>query len=144
MNPKSLFNAVILYTVAGNTLAFTTSTQNASSTSSTRLMATSPSDRRNFFNRFGAIAAGSLVSIPTITNALDFDAFEKGLVDSDTKNCNPKLDPKCIPKLTPDEALCQYGKSGNARGEACMRVKKAGGTLPGVSKEKSLGGAYAM
>ena len=144
MNPKSLLSVVILSIVASNTLAFTASTRNVASTSSTRLMATSHSDRRKFLHRFGATVAGSLVSIPKITSALDFDAFEKGLVDSDTKNCNPKLDPKCIPKLTPDEALCQYGKSGNARGEACMRVKKAGGTLPGVSKEKSLGGAYAM
>ena len=106
-------------------------------------MAESPSSRRNFFNTCGTIAAGTILA-PTITNALDFDAFEKGLVEADTKNCNPKLDPKCIPKLTPDEALCQYGKSGQARGEACQRVKKAGGKLPEVTKEKSLGGAYAM
>ena len=77
-------------------------------------------------------------------NALDFDAFEKAEEDKDQKNCNPKLDPKCIPKLTDDEALCQYGGGGRARGEACMRIKKAGGKLPEVKKEKSLGGAYAM
>jgi len=46
--------------------------------------------------------------------------------------------------LLEDEALCQYGSSGEARGEACLRVRKAGGKLPEVKKEKSLGGAYAM
>jgi hypothetical protein len=75
---------------------------------------------------------------------LDFDAFEKGTIDSDTKNCNPKLDPKCQPKLSPDEALCQYGNSGKARGEACKRIRDAGGKLPDVQKVRSLGGAYAM
>jgi hypothetical protein len=48
------------------------------------------------------------------------------------------------PKLTSDEALCQYGGGGNARGEACKRVRAEGGVLPTVKKEKSLGGAYAM
>jgi hypothetical protein len=105
-------------------------------------MAESTSNRRNFLNNIGIVAAGALV--PTISNALDFDAFEKGLVESDTKNCNPKQDPKCIPKLTADEALCQYGKSGQARGEACQRVKNSGGKLPEINKVKSLGGAYAM
>ena len=66
-------------------------------------------------------------------------------IESDTKNCNPKLDRKCIPKLNSDEALCKYGQSGDARGEACKRVKAAGGTLEKAKpKEKSLGGAYAM
>jgi hypothetical protein len=45
---------------------------------------------------------------------------------------------------TADEALCQYGKSGQARGEACQRVKNLGGKLPEINKVKSLGGAYAM
>mmetsp|Transcript_26969 Transcript_26969/g.48974 ORF Transcript_26969/g.48974 Transcript_26969/m.48974 type:complete len:88 (+) Transcript_26969:401-664(+) len=80
----------------------------------------------------------------TSANALDFDAFEKGIVETDTQKCDPKRDPKCIPKLSDDEALCQYGGGGNARGEACRRVKNAGGKLPEVKKEKSLGGAYAM
>lgn len=65
-------------------------------------------------------------------------------MESDKKNCDPKRDPKCIPKLTEDEALCKYGQSGNARGEACKRVKQGGGALPGQQKVKSLGGAYAM
>jgi hypothetical protein len=44
---------------------------------------------------------------------------------ADTNNCDPKKDPKCIPKLNSDEALCKYGQSGAARGEACKRVKEA-------------------
>jgi len=78
-------------------------------------------------------------------NALDMDAFVNSQLEADTKNCDPKRDPKCKPELTKDEALCKYGQSGEARGEACKRVKAAGGTLakPG-SGGKSLGGAYAM
>lgn len=66
-------------------------------------------------------------------------------LESDTKNCDPKRDAKCIPKLSQDEALCKYGQSGDARGEACKRVKAAGGKLPQSNGPvKSLGGAYAM
>jgi hypothetical protein len=44
------------------------------------------------------------------------------------KACNPKYDPKCVPELTKDEALCQYGQSGGKdRSEACRRVKEAKG-----------------
>ncbi len=85
-----------------------------------------------------------LSSSSHVVNALDFDAFERGEIATDTAKCDPKKDPKCIPKLSSDEALCQYGGGGNARGEACMRVRAAGGKLPTVKKEKSLGGAYAM
>jgi hypothetical protein len=46
--------------------------------------------------------------------------------------------------MTSDEALCKYGQSGNARAEACKKFKQTGGELPSVSKEKSLGGAYAI
>jgi hypothetical protein len=65
---------------------------------------------------------------------------------ADTKNCDPKRDPKCNPALNKDEALCQYGQSGSkARAEACQRVKAAGGVLPTPgSQGKTLGGAYAM
>ena len=66
-------------------------------------------------------------------------------MESDTKNCDPSKDSKCIPKLSADEAMCKYGQSGEARGEACRRVKESGGALPNASAPvKSLGGAYAM
>ena len=88
--------------------------------------------------------AGTAAMAASPAFALDMDAFVNSELDSDTKNCDPKKDPKCIPKLSADEALCKYGQSGEARGEACKRVKKAGGELPGATKTKSLGGAYAM
>lgn len=83
-------------------------------------------------------------SFPSVSSALDIEAFANSELDKDQKNCNPKFDPKCAPKLTQDEALCKYGQSGNARGEACKRVKQAGGELPQATKERSLGGAYAI
>ncbi len=105
----------------------------------------SNNSRRNFLTNLAPLAgaaAFTVMSNPAL--ALDFDAFEKSEIASDTAKCDPKKDPKCIPKLSKDEALCQYGGGGQARGEACMRVRKAGGTLPEIKKEKSLGGAYAM
>jgi len=77
--------------------------------------------------------------------ALDFDAFINDELKDDTKNCDPKRDPKCRPILSEDEALCQYGQSGDARKEACKRVKAAGKDVPKANSQgKSLGGAYAM
>ena len=80
-----------------------------------------------------------------VLESLHANCFCRNQLEADTKNCDPKRDPKCIPKLSSDEALCKYGQSGTARGEACKRVKDAGGTLdkPG-SQGRSLGGAYAM
>ncbi|KAL3776323.1 hypothetical protein HJC23_011648 [Cyclotella cryptica] len=147
MNPCSLrTKALILLSTVGayRTDAFTTCPCNLAAKSSTIHMSASSFNRRNFVGNFGALATGTIMSIPRVVSALDFDAFEKGEIAADTKNCNPKLDPKCQPKLSPDEALCQYGNSGKARGEACRRVRDAGGKLRDVKKERSLGGAYAM
>jgi len=99
-------------------------------------------DRRVALVRASFFLGGLVSASPAL--ALDMDAFMNSEIASDNANCDPKKDPKCIPKLTKDESLCKYGASGNARGEACKRVKAAGGTLPGQTKEKSLGGAYAM
>merc|ERR1712232_343849 len=94
---------------------------------------------------FQSIVIGTAVLAPAISNALDMDAFMNAELDKDTKNCDPKKDPKCLPKLSADEAMCQYGQSGEKRGEACKRVKAAGGSVGGNGKAgKSLGGAYAM
>ncbi|KAL3768464.1 hypothetical protein ACHAW5_000361 [Stephanodiscus triporus] len=127
--------------------------------SSSRMSMTPPSSsggggtRRNFLKDAagrstifaGFAAASGAGSGAVVANALDYDAFERGEIATDTARCDPKRDPKCLPKLSSDEALCQYGGGGNARGEACMRVRAAGGKLPPtVKKEKSLGGAYAM
>ena len=96
-----------------------------------------------------AILAGGSLSFmansPDKVVALDMDAFVNKELEADTKNCDPKRDPKCAPQLSADEALCKYGQSGEARGEACKRVKAGGGELPKANSQgKSLGGAYAM
>merc|ERR1712071_105672 len=103
------------------------------------------SSRREVFQSLigGVVFAGT--AFATNANALDMDAFIGAELASDKNNCDPKKDPKCIPKLTQDEALCKYGQSGDARGEACKRVKASGKQLPDVKPQgKSLGGAYAM
>ena len=140
--------ASCLLLAGGNSaLAFTTApaTSIPTRSSSSTVMNMSNNSRRNFLTNLAPLAgaaAFTVMSNPAL--ALDFDAFEKSEIASDTAKCDPKKDPKCIPKLSKDEALCQYGGGGLARGEACMRVRKAGGTLPEIKKEKSLGGAYAM
>ena len=105
------------------------------------------SNRRAFVRHSMSSIVG-LVSVNAVidkVNALDMDAFVNEQIENDTKNCDPKRDPKCIPKLTEAEALCKYGQSGQARADACKAVRAAGGTLPTKgSQGKSLGGAYAM
>mmetsp|Transcript_29499 Transcript_29499/g.62607 ORF Transcript_29499/g.62607 Transcript_29499/m.62607 type:complete len:154 (-) Transcript_29499:264-725(-) len=153
MNRRSLLvTASILLAGNNGAQAFSPAapTNNVSSRqctpSSTSIMMSSSSNRRNFLNNFSKAAAGAmLIGVTgTAANALDFDAFAAGEIAQDVEKCDPKRDPKCIPKLTEDEALCQYGGGGKSKGEACLRIRKAGGKLPEVKKEKSLGGAYAM
>ena len=148
MTTRNLFIIASIFYAGSGAQAFTTNTTPVSSsrthtTSSTSIMM---NNRRNFINNISKVASGALVFGITSSsaNALDFDSFANAEIESDTKSCDPKKDPKCIPKLSEDEALCQYGSSGEARGEACLRVRKSGGKLPEVKKEKSLGGAYAM
>ncbi|KAL7534895.1 hypothetical protein ACHAWF_004982 [Thalassiosira exigua] len=77
----------------------------------------------------GTVTIG-LVGSTREANALDMDSFENSLLENDTAKCDSK-DPKCIPKLTADEALCKYGVPGSdARTAACRRVRDAGGLLP--------------
>lgn len=89
-----------------------------------------------FFGAAIAFSAGK-------AEALDMDAFMSAELEADVKNCDPKRDPKCKPKLSADEALCQYGQ-GAKRSEACKRVKATGGDATQRGGGKSLGGAYAM
>ena len=88
--------------------------------------------RRNFLcmtTTLGLVVATA--AAPGAARALDFDAFEKTLLDEDTSGCDPRLDVKCIPPLTHDEALCKYGVAGaTERTAACRRVRDAGGKLP--------------
>jgi len=91
---------------------------------------------------FGVVATGAA---GTTANALDMDAFASSTLENDQKNCDPKRDPKCIPKISADQALCTYGQSGTARAEACKRLKATGIALPSAkSQGRSLGGAYAI
>jgi len=101
--------------------------------------------RRNVLGK-AAFVAASLAFSPIVTaNALDMEAFANAQIEMDIKNCDPKRDVKCIPVLNADEAMCKYGQSGNVRGEACKRVKAAGGKLNNAGPPvKTLGGAYAM
>jgi hypothetical protein len=102
------------------------------------------SSRRDIINIFTKATVGAAVSgfavLPSslqngIANALDMDSFENSILKKDTIQCNPKLDPKCIPELTHDEALCKYGVAGaTERTAACRRVRDAGGKLPNASK----------
>mmetsp|Transcript_14634 Transcript_14634/g.20690 ORF Transcript_14634/g.20690 Transcript_14634/m.20690 type:complete len:136 (-) Transcript_14634:158-565(-) len=114
----------------------------ASSTKNNKNNAVGRRQAMNFI--MGGAAAAFVSSIPSAADALDMDAFMNAELASDTKNCDPKRDPKCAPKMTDDQALCTYGQSGKARAEACKRLKEAGGALPDAKKQKSLGGAYAM
>mmetsp|Transcript_22544 Transcript_22544/g.62653 ORF Transcript_22544/g.62653 Transcript_22544/m.62653 type:complete len:149 (+) Transcript_22544:149-595(+) len=121
----------------------------ASTRSATSLCASAQDAEKSLQGRRQAVAtmfgAASLAFSTQTVMALDMDAFMNQELESDTKNCDPKKDPKCAPQLSADEALCKYGQSGEARGEACKRVKLAGGDLPSAKPQgKSLGGAYAM
>lgn len=136
----------VLLSGGNSAMAFTTSSPMSTPTRSSAATMNMSNNRRDFLANLTPLVAGAaftIVSTPA-AQALDFDAFANSEIESDTKKCDPKKDPKCIPVLSKDEALCQYGGGGQARGEACMRVKKAGGKLPEIKKEKSLGGAYAM
>lgn len=102
-----------------------------------------PSNRRQVLtNILGGVAI--IASSSTgVANALDMDAFMNAELANDTKNCDPKRDPKCAPQMTSDEATCKYGQ-GKAKVEACKRLKQAGMEVPKDNQGKSLGGAYAM
>ena len=100
--------------------------------------------RRNAMGGLATIFL-STIAATRASNALDMDAFMNAELASDKKNCDPKKDPKCIPKLSEDEALCKYGQGGKAKGEACKRLKSQGIEVPtSAPGGKSLGGAYAM
>eukprot|EP00548_Thalassiothrix_antarctica_P001386 CAMPEP_0194146518 /NCGR_PEP_ID=MMETSP0152-20130528/20754_1 /TAXON_ID=1049557 /ORGANISM="Thalassiothrix antarctica, Strain L6-D1" /LENGTH=143 /DNA_ID=CAMNT_0038847055 /DNA_START=84 /DNA_END=515 /DNA_ORIENTATION=- len=99
-------------------------------------------DRRKALQ--GILSGIFISSAASPVHALDMDAFMNAELANDEKNCDPKRDPKCIPKLSSDEALCKYGQGGDKRSEACKRVKEGGGKIDNKPQGKSLGGAYAM
>ena len=134
--------AIVATTTSVTAFTATTTTPQQTRISKTVVHATKSnnesSTRRDVINKVFTASlltitslASSSVSYSPPSNALDIDSFENSLLEQDTTQCNPKLDPKCIPKLTPDEALCKYGVPGaDARTDACKRVRDAGGQLP--------------
>ena len=112
----------LLATSLSNATAFSTAASPRPAPTSLRMQ------RRDIIDIF---AQATVLGTAAAANALDMDSFENSLLEKDTTQCDPKRDPKCIPKLTPDEALCKYGVSGSdARTAACKRVRDAGGLLP--------------
>ena len=61
-----------------------------------------------------------LIGAPTAAIALDIDSFMQRELDNGT--CNEKIDKKCKPKLSDDEALCRFGQPSPETGEACIRA----------------------
>jgi hypothetical protein len=55
------------------------------------------------------ISVTALTGMPSVSRALDMDAFANAQIEADKKGCNPKIDPKCAPKMTEAAALCKYG-----------------------------------
>jgi hypothetical protein len=138
------FSILLVALLTTSATAFSSTTPHPRTTCTSLAATSSSSSRRELLWSFG-VAAATALAVPNAANALDMDAFANQQIEADQKNCNPKLDPKCAPVLTADEALCKYGQSGTARGEACRRVKAQGGELPSSKPAgKSLGGAYAM
>jgi hypothetical protein len=78
------------------------------------------------------IAAAAATSSPAAAVALDMDAFASKALESGGK-CDEKMDKKCRPNLSDDEALCRFGQPSKEIGEACVRAgmptaaKKEGG-----------------
>jgi len=70
-----------------------------------------------------------LIAAPTAAMALDMDAFINKELESTI--CDEKINKKCQPKLSDDEALCRFGSPSKATGQACVRAgmptAKAGG-----------------
>lgn len=129
------------------TLALSRTALSFSTTGAPMTPGTAPAEasRREALN-LAFIGAAAIAGFSTGTQeaeALDMDAFMNKELEADVANCDPKRDPKCKPKLSADEALCQYGQ-GRSKGEACKRAKTTGGDTTQRGGGKSLGGAYAM
>ena len=142
-----LSTCIILLPTAVNAFSFAPNAQARRATTTTILHGAASSDSDIVSRRsvMATILLSTLAASASIANALDMDAFMNAELSNDSKNCDPKRDPKCVPKLSDDEALCKYGQSGKARGEACTKVKAGGKELPSAAPQgKSLGGAYAM
>ena len=129
MRSISLLNALGVSSLATNANALS----NSKAPASTMNRVPSPPQTEPVFGRRRALESILFGVFATATTssaayALDMEAFASSTLENDQKNCDPKKDPKCMPKLTADQALCKYGESGANRGEACKRAKAAGGS----------------
>lgn len=71
-------------------------------------------------SRRSFLIAAPLIAAPAAAMALDMDAFMNKELESTT--CDEKVNKKCIPKLSEDEALCRFGSPSKKTGEACIRA----------------------
>lgn len=67
-----------------------------------------------------SVFAVPLLIAPAAAMALDIDSFVQKELDNGT--CNEKIDKKCKPKLSDDQALCRFGQPSQETGEACVRA----------------------
>eukprot|EP00554_Chaetoceros_debilis_P006846 CAMPEP_0194079952 /NCGR_PEP_ID=MMETSP0149-20130528/6076_1 /TAXON_ID=122233 /ORGANISM="Chaetoceros debilis, Strain MM31A-1" /LENGTH=154 /DNA_ID=CAMNT_0038761569 /DNA_START=113 /DNA_END=577 /DNA_ORIENTATION=+ len=154
MNMKTI--ALLLVPLTASAFAPSTSVRPSFTSSTSASTSTFTCSALNAENLSRRIAMRGLVATAFVTlatgdasssaaNALDMDAFMNAELDKDTKNCDPKLDRKCAPKMNDTEALCKYGQGGKARAAACMKLRESGAEVPTAPPAgKSLGGAYAM
>lgn len=71
-----------------------------------------PHSRRAFLASAATAAAAASVAAPTVTNALDMDAFVQQELSKDNATT----------QLSQDAALCKYGFPSPETGEACLRA----------------------
>jgi hypothetical protein len=112
---KLLFCVALMLSTTRLEFAEAYSVQPPQKPSSLKNMVTS---RRSMFLTMPSLLLIS--AAPSISNALDMDAFIQSELKSET--CNPKVDKKCAPKLSEDEALCKYGQPSAGTGAACLRA----------------------
>lgn len=82
--------------------------------------------RRNFLMNqsraaiLGASISSASIAVPWPSIALDMESFvQKELAE---ESCDDRVNKKCKPKLSDDEALCRFGQPSPKTGEACLRA----------------------
>ena len=107
---------------------------------------TSYPSRRSFLEKplAFAVAVGITTTIITTTTtstprpaqALDIDAFVQKEMANEV--CDDRLNKKCQPKLSDDQALCRFGQPSQETGQACLRAnmstQRGGGGLDAFGK----------
>lgn len=76
------------------------------------------------------VVGAAIVATSTSAQALDMDAFIQRELSSEV--CDDKLDKKCQPKLSDDQALCRFGQPSQETGEACLRANMSTKRSTGV------------